>query len=132
MEHPEKVLGVTFISHDQTSEVLQPGKKPLDFPAPLVSLQATFILGRVLSIPTMWGDELQPVTICNRHDLCSLAAFRLSDLMSPFLAGAKLASINASRTSMPPLALRFKARAVMIFVITTRANPLLKAPVSGL
>jgi uncharacterized protein DUF6632 len=38
--------------------------------------------------------------------------------MSPFLAGAKLASINASRTSMPPLALSFKARAVMIFVIT--------------
>jgi hypothetical protein len=26
-------VGVTFLSHDQTSEVLQPGKKPLDFPA---------------------------------------------------------------------------------------------------
>jgi hypothetical protein len=61
MEHPKKVLGVTFISHDQTSEVLQPGKKPLDFPAPLVSLQPTSILGRVLSIPTMWGDEFNAV-----------------------------------------------------------------------
>jgi hypothetical protein len=61
MEHPKKVLGVTFISHDQTSEILQPGKKPLDFPAPLISLQPTFILGRVLSIPTMWGDELNAV-----------------------------------------------------------------------
>jgi hypothetical protein len=55
MEHPKKILGVTFISHDQTSEVLQPGKKPLDFPAPLVPLQPTSILGPVLSIPTMWG-----------------------------------------------------------------------------
>ncbi len=61
MEHPKKVFGVTFISHDQTSEVLQPGKKPLDFPAPLVSLQPTSILARVLSIPTMWGDEFHAV-----------------------------------------------------------------------
>jgi hypothetical protein len=46
MEHPKKVLGVMFISHDQTSEVLQPGKKPLDFPAPPASLQpeASFLL----------------------------------------------------------------------------------------
>ncbi len=82
---------------------------------------------RALDVNRNW----QPVTICNRHDLCSLAAFRLSDLMSPFLAGAKLASINASRTSMPPLALSFKARAVMI-CHNTRANPLLKAPMTGL
>ena len=61
MEHPKKVLGVTFISHDQTSEVLQPGKKPLDLPAPMVSLQPTSILGRVLSIPTMWSDEFDAV-----------------------------------------------------------------------
>jgi hypothetical protein len=61
MEHPKKVLSVTFISHDQTSEVLQPSKKPLDFPAPLVSLQPTSILARVLSIPTMWGDEFNAV-----------------------------------------------------------------------
>jgi len=38
MEHSKKVLCVTFISHDQTSEVLQPSKKPLDFPVLLVSL----------------------------------------------------------------------------------------------
>jgi hypothetical protein len=61
MEHPKTILGVTFISHDQTSEVLQPGKKTLDFPALLVSLQPTFILGRVPSIPTMWRDEFNAV-----------------------------------------------------------------------
>ena len=76
--------------------------------------QRYFMWCRALGVNRNW----QPVPIYNRHDLCSLAAFRLSDLMSPFLAGAKLASINASRTSMPPLALSFKARAVMIFVIT--------------
>jgi hypothetical protein len=61
MEHPKKVLSVTFISHGQTSKVLQPSKKLLDFPAPLVSLQPTSILGRFLSIPTMWGDEFNAV-----------------------------------------------------------------------
>jgi hypothetical protein len=61
MEHSKKVFSVTFISREQTSEVLQPGKKPLDLRAPLVSLQPTFILGRVFSIPTMWGDELNAV-----------------------------------------------------------------------
>ena len=61
MEHPKKVLGVRFKSHDQTSKVLQPSKKPLDLPAPLVSIQPTSILGRVLSIPTMWSDEFNAV-----------------------------------------------------------------------
>lgn len=28
LEHPEKGLGVTFISNDQTPEVLQPRKQP--------------------------------------------------------------------------------------------------------
>jgi hypothetical protein len=158
MEHPKKVLVVTFISNDQTPEVLQPGKQPLDFPPSSVSLQPTSILSRIPSVPAMWSNKFnsvepqfcveavgvvgvltdqvlrgvrnnqvqqsghrqryfmwcraldvnrnwQPVTICYRHDLCSLAAFRLSDLMSPFLAGARVASINASRTSMPRLAL---------------------------
>jgi len=60
----------------------------------------------------------ETMTVRNRHDFGSFAAFCLPDLKTPFFAGAKLASINASRTSMPPLALSFKARAVMIFVIT--------------
>jgi hypothetical protein len=45
-------------------------------------------------------DTVQTVAICDCHDLCSLAAFCLPDLKPPFLAGAKLASMNASRTSI--------------------------------
>ncbi|HWO35989.1 MAG TPA: hypothetical protein VNO32_44935 [Candidatus Acidoferrum sp.] len=59
MDEPKKV-GVTFISHDQTSEVLQPVKKPLDlFSA--VGIASTSILRRVLSTPTMWSDEFNAV-----------------------------------------------------------------------
>ncbi len=45
MEHAEKVLGVTFISNDQTPEVLQPGKQPFDFP-PAVSSRARAVMTR--------------------------------------------------------------------------------------
>jgi hypothetical protein len=61
LEHPEKVFGVTFISNDQTPEVLQPGKQPLDFPPSLVSLQPTSILSRIPSVPAMWSNECNSV-----------------------------------------------------------------------
>jgi hypothetical protein len=44
IKHPEKVLGVKVTSHDQTPEVLQPGKQPLDLPPSSISLQPTFVL----------------------------------------------------------------------------------------
>jgi len=55
MKHPKKVLGVTFIVHDQTSEVLEPSQKPLDFRAPLVSLQPTSMGQRGHDIRPMPG-----------------------------------------------------------------------------
>jgi len=61
MEHPKKVLGVTFISHDHTAKVLQPCKKSLDFPASPIPLELTSILGRILAVATMWGDQLNAV-----------------------------------------------------------------------
>jgi hypothetical protein len=61
LKHPEKVLGVTFVSDDQTPEVLQPGEQSLDFPSSSVSFQPTSILSRVLSVPTMWSDHLDAV-----------------------------------------------------------------------
>jgi hypothetical protein len=61
LEHPEKVLGVTFMPNDQTPEVLQPGKQPLDFPPSSVSLQPTSILSRTPSVPTMWSNDLDAV-----------------------------------------------------------------------
>jgi hypothetical protein len=47
MEHSEKVLGVAFISHDQTSEVLQ------IFQRRWYRFSRRLIVGRVLSIPAM-------------------------------------------------------------------------------
>jgi hypothetical protein len=61
LEHPEKVFGVTFISNDQSPEVLQPGKQPLDFPPSSVSLQPTSILSRIPSVPAMWSNEFNAV-----------------------------------------------------------------------
>jgi hypothetical protein len=51
--------GVHFARPDVESS--EAGKKPIDFPAPSVTLQPTSILGRFLSIPTMWGDEFNAV-----------------------------------------------------------------------
>src|SRR5262249_37972663 len=61
LDHPEKVFGVRFISNDQTPEVLQPGKQPLDFPPSSVSLQPTSILSRIPSVPAMWSSEFNSV-----------------------------------------------------------------------
>ncbi len=38
----------------------------------------------------------------NRHDLGALAALCLADSKTPFFAGTKLPSMNASRMSIPP------------------------------
>ena len=65
----------------------------------------------------MWSSTLdvygngQTVAVCNGHDFRTLAALCFANLGAPFLAGAKLPSIKASRTSKTPLALRSKARA---------------------
>jgi len=54
-------FGVTFISNDQTPEVLQAGKQPLDFPPSSVSLQPTSILSRISSVPAMRSNEFNSV-----------------------------------------------------------------------
>jgi hypothetical protein len=75
MEHAQKkVVGSTFLMHDDTSNFVQPHKQLLDFPAPLVSLPPTSTLGRPLSILKMRSLKQNG----NRHDLCSLAVLRLS------------------------------------------------------
>ena len=75
MEHPKKkVVRLTLILHDDTSNFVQPRKQPLDVPAPLVSLPPTSTLGRPLSILKMRSLKQNG----NRHDLCSLAVLRLS------------------------------------------------------
>ena len=44
--------------------------------------------------------------VCDRHDLGALAALCLADSKTPFFAGTKLPSMNASRMSMPPRSYR--------------------------
>jgi hypothetical protein len=40
MDHPEKILGIPFVSNDQPVEVLQPGKQPFNFPPTAIPSQA--------------------------------------------------------------------------------------------
>ena len=51
------------------------------------------------------------MAVCHCHDLRSLTTFRFADLRSPFLAGAKLPSMKASRTSSRPRICRSSASA---------------------
>jgi hypothetical protein len=60
LKHPEKIVGVTFISNDQTPEVLQPGKQSLDVSASSISLQSTSILSRISSVSTMRLQCVEP------------------------------------------------------------------------
>jgi hypothetical protein len=43
---------------------------------------------------------LKTMAICHGHDLGFFAAFGFTNFQAPFFAGAKLASMNASRTSI--------------------------------
>jgi hypothetical protein len=63
------------------------------------------------------NNDGESVAIGYRHNLCAFAAFCFPDLSAPSFAGAKLASINASRTSIAPWAQSCRASVVMIFVI---------------
>ena len=48
-----------FITNNQTTEVLEPGKQPFHFPSLLIATQNTTVLGLVFpSIIFMWGDQL--------------------------------------------------------------------------
>ena len=44
--------------------------------------------------------------VCDRHDLGAFAELGLADSKTPFFAGTKLPSMNASRISMPPRSYR--------------------------
>src|SRR6185295_13316306 len=44
MEECEVVGGVIFITHDESSTVMEPGKEPFDFPALAIAAQAAAIV----------------------------------------------------------------------------------------
>src|SRR5215470_827312 len=56
------------------------------------------------------GDR-KTVAVRHCHDLGPLAALGFADAKAPLFAGAKVPSINASRTSKPPRVRRSSARA---------------------
>ena len=62
-------------------------------------LNQLYFMGR--STFNVSGDR-KTRNVCNGHDLGAFAASRLADSKTPFFAGEKLPSMNASRMSMPP------------------------------
>ena len=56
----------------------------------------------------MSGDR-KTRSVCNCHDLGAFAAFRIADSTTPFFAGLKLPSMNASRISISPRSCRSSA-----------------------
>ena len=69
-----EVFSMVFIANDQTTEVEEPGKQPLDLPSPSIASQWSTVLGRLSTTPSpMRGNHLgavllsefsiQPVTV---------------------------------------------------------------------
>jgi hypothetical protein len=48
------------------------------------------------------GGDRKTMAVCDRHDLCALAALGFPDGEAPFLAPAKVPSMKASVMSIPP------------------------------
>jgi hypothetical protein len=71
-------------SNDQTPEVLQPGKQPLDFPPSSISLQPTSILRRILSVPTMWSNDFNAV----EPEVCAEAVGVVGVITNQLLRGS--------------------------------------------
>ena len=63
MEHPEKVLSVSFVPDNQPPEVLKPGKQSFNLPTSAVSSQAPTVLCSVDSVAAVRSDQLDPETL---------------------------------------------------------------------
>ena len=57
MEETEEVLGVVFIPHARTTEVIEPGEQALDFPAALIAAQGPAVLCFENSVSAVWRDQ---------------------------------------------------------------------------
>jgi hypothetical protein len=53
VSHPEKVLGESLITHDESTKVLEPCEHSLDLPLPLVASERAAVLRPVFSGPPM-------------------------------------------------------------------------------
>jgi hypothetical protein len=61
VEHPEKVLSVSFVTHHQPAKVLQPGKQSFYLPPSAIPSQASQILCSVFAVAAMRGNQFDPV-----------------------------------------------------------------------
>src|ERR1700678_2781818 len=74
----------------------------------------------------------QPITICNRHDLCSLAAFRFSDLATPLFSGRET-RVDKYFTDIDCASdTEFMCKGSHDPRHHAEPNPLLKSPMTGL
>jgi len=158
-----------FISYNNSSVILKPGKKPLNLPSAPVRSQLSPILGfGLFSSPSMGRNHLYTTlllqsfikwiaviglitdkfiwrirsktavdgffnklyfmrggafhtsgdrntrSVCDCHDLGAFATLCLADSKTPFFAGAKLPSMNASRISIFPRSYRSLASSYKI------------------
>ena len=69
-------------------------------------LSELYFMGR--SAFNVSGDR-KTSSVCDGHDLGAFAASCLADSKTPFFAGEKVPSMNASRMSMPPRSYRSSA-----------------------
>src|SRR5262245_39191854 len=58
MQERSKHLGLTLVSHNQPTEVLEPGDRAFDFPAPSVTSEISTVLSFDLLVPAIRADQL--------------------------------------------------------------------------
>src|SRR5688572_4560013 len=61
LNHAEEVDGVTFPATAQPAEIFQPGKQPLNLPAPQITPEWPAILGALAFISAVGRDQLHSV-----------------------------------------------------------------------
>src|SRR5262245_49974709 len=61
LDHPEKVVGVTFPAGDDAPEVMKPREEPIDFPAAPEPSKRPAIFGPGVAIGVVGGDQLDAI-----------------------------------------------------------------------
>ena len=63
MKEGSKHLGMPLVTHDEASEVLRPGDRAFDFPAPFVAPQSSAILRFHFLVRAIGADQLDPASL---------------------------------------------------------------------
>jgi len=106
---PELLQNLTVQPVTVISLIANESLRNISNEALLQCLSHQFYFSRASTV-CAYGDR-KTMAVCNCHDLGALSAFSLSHAEPPFLAGAKLPSMNASLRSKPPRSFRSWATA---------------------